>query len=237
MGKRGGKKHLKRIATPLVVPVHDKKDYTWLIKHSPGPHSVRRSIPLGVFIRDILKITRTAKEAERILSERQVQVDGKVRADEKFPIGLMDVISIPKSGKHYRLSIDRKGKLFPLDLLGDEASSKMLKIIRKHTIRGGKINFTFHDGKNMMGDNHMMVGDSVMVSLPDVTISAHLKREPGARCLVTEGKHAGSVVKLKEIIERKGGKPSEALVQYGDDEFITVAKYLFVLEEAFKVSG
>jgi ribosomal protein S4E len=49
-----------------------------------------------------------------------------------------------------------------------------------------------------------------------------------------EGKHAGSLVKLKEIIERKGGKPNEALVQGKSDEFITVAKYLFVVDEGFK---
>jgi ribosomal protein S4E len=52
-----------------------------------------------------------------------------------------------------------------------------------------------------------------------------------------EGKHAGSIVKLKEIIERKGGKPSEALVSDKSEEFITVAKYLFVVDEAFGAKG
>ena len=39
---------------------------------------------------------------------------------------------------------------------------------------------------------------------------------------------------LKDIIERKGGKPNEALVQGSEGEFITVAKYLFVVGDQFK---
>jgi ribosomal protein S4E len=81
------------------------------------------------------------------------------------------------------------------------------------------------------------VGDSIIVSLPKAELKAHLKRDKGSRCLVVEGKHAGSIVKLKEIIERKGGKPYEALVQNKAEEFVTVAKYLFVVDEAFGAKG
>jgi ribosomal protein S4E len=95
----------------------------------------------------------------------------------------------------------------------------------------------FHDGRNLLSDNHLHVGDSVIVSLPKVVMKSHLKREKGSRCLIMEGKHAGMIVKLKEIIERKGGKPSEALVQDKAEEFVTVAKYLFVVDEAFGAKG
>jgi ribosomal protein S4E len=53
-----------------------------------------------------------------------------------------------------------------------------------------------------------------------------------------EGKHVGSLVKLKEIKERAGGKPSEALVEdEKGGEFVTVLKYLFVVDKDFKVEG
>lgn len=235
MGKRGEKKHMKRIASPKAVPIPDKKEFVWVTKPSPGPHPKKHAIPLGVLVRDTLKLGRTAKEARRILASRLVKVDGKVRVDEKFPVGLMDVLSIPKSGKHYRISVDRKGRLVPVEVKEADASSKIVKVIKKHVVRGGKINLTFHDGKNMLGDNHVMVGDSVVVSLPEAKMKTHLKRDIGSRCLVIEGKHAGTVVKLKEIMQRKGGKPSEAVVQEEKEEFVTVAKYLFVVDEAFKV--
>jgi len=224
---------MKRLATPKAMPITDKKARTWITQPAPGPHPKKRCIPLSVLIRDILKLAATLRETRRILSMRMVEVDGKVRTDEKYPVGLMDVVSFPKSGKHFRLVVDEKGRLAPHEIHKDEASKKILRVVKKHTVPGGKLNLTLHDGRNMLGDNHVLVGDSVVISLPKAELKHHLKRDKGARCLVVEGKHAGTIVKLKEIIERKGGKPSEALVQAHKEEFITVAKYLFVVDEAF----
>jgi small subunit ribosomal protein S4e len=225
---------MKRLASPKAVPVHDRKERKWIINAMPGPHPKKHAIPLGVLLRDVLGVASTAREAKRILSGRMVEVDGRVRTDEKFPVGLMDVISFPKMETHYRMFVDRKGRLVPSQIGKEDASSKILRVVKKHTIRKGKLNLTFHDGKNSTGDNHVHVGDSVVVSLPEAKMKSHLKREKGSNCLVMEGKHAGSVVRLKEIIQRKGGKPSEALVESGGEEFITVAKYLFVVDEGFK---
>ena len=235
MGKRGGRKHLKRIASPKAIPIHDKKTKVWITKSTSGPHPKKYAIPLGVLIRDVLKLARTAREVKQILSSRAAMVDGRVRTDEKFPVGVMDTVSFPKSGKHYRVSVDWKGRLVPLEVKEAEAASKLLKVIKKHVVPGGKINLTFHDGRNMLSDKHVMVGDSVLVSLPDAKMKTHLKRDIGSTCLVMEGKHAGTVVKLKEILQRKGGKPSEAVVEDEKGEFVTVAKYLFVVGEDFKV--
>jgi small subunit ribosomal protein S4e len=233
MAKRGGTKHLKRIASAKAIPITDKKERKWMSKTAPGPHPVKHAIPLGVLVRDILKIAPTLREARHIISGRMLEVDGTVRTNERFPVGLMDVVSFPKGNKHYRIMVDNKGRLIPNEITKDEAAMKILRVVRKHTIPGGKLNLTFHDGRNMLSDNHVRVGDSVIVSLPKVSLKTHLKRDKGSRCLVMEGKHAGSIVKLKEIIERKGGKPSEALVSDKSEEFITVAKYLFVVDEAF----
>jgi small subunit ribosomal protein S4e len=234
MAKRGGTKHLKRIAVPSAVPIHDKKEAEWMIKAIAGPHKKVQAIPLGVLVRDILKVATTLREVRRVLSNRLVLVDGKVRVEEKFPVGLMDVVSFAKGDKTFRMVVDRKGRLIPIEINKEKAGLKICQVVKKHTIPGGKLNFTFHDGKNLIGDNHVRVGDSVMLSLPDGKMKTHLKREIGSRCLVMEGAHAGKIVTLKEIIERKGGKPSEASVQDKDSEFITVAKYLFVVDENFK---
>jgi small subunit ribosomal protein S4e len=236
MGKRGAKKHKKRIAVSTAVPVHDKKGHVWISKTIAGPHPSERSIPLGVLLRDVLKLVRTAKEAKKILSGRQVLIDGKVRVEERFPVGLMDVVSLPKSGHNFRLVVDRKGRLIPLEIKNEESSSKIAKVVRKNTVKGGKTTLTMHDGKNLLSDNHIMVGDSIILSLPEAKLSKHLKRDADCRCLVMEGKHAGTMVKLKEIIERTGGKPNEAVVTTDSGEFITVAKYLFVVDEGFRVS-
>ncbi len=237
MAKRGGTKHLKRIASPKAVPITDKKAHTWMTRPHPGPHPSKRSMPLGVLMRDVLKLAPTLRECRKILSGRMLEVDGKARTDEKFPVGLMDVISFPRSAKHFRIVVDNKGRLVPHEIGTEQSARKILRVTKKHTVPGGKISLTFHDGRNMLADNHVRVGDSVVVSLPKAKMEAHLKRGKGARCLIVEGKHAGSIVSLKEIIERKGQKPPEALVQGGSEEFVTVAKYLFVVDEAFGGKG
>jgi small subunit ribosomal protein S4e len=146
----------------------------------------------------------------------------------------MDIVSVPKMDLHYIIVVDEKGRLVPRKVVKAESAQKYLKVIGKHTVSGGRHNLTFHDGKNLLGDNHIRVGDTVVVSLPDSKLKSHIRREKGSRCLVMEGKHAGSIVKLKDIIERKGGKPNEALVAVNGHEFITVARYLFVIDDSFK---
>lgn len=226
---------MKRIATPKAVPITNKKEFTWIKKPSPGPHSGERCMALGVFLRDILGVASTTREVRRILAERKVQVDGKVRTNEKFPVGLMDVISLPDAKTNYRIVIDWKGRLVPVEISDKETGNKILKVTGKHTAPGGKFMLSFHDGKTMYGDNHLKVGDSMVSKLPKPELVTHLKLESGSRCLVQEGKHSGSIVKLREIKKRTGGKRPEVLVEGEDGSFETVLDYLFVVGKDFEV--
>ncbi len=177
---------MKRIATPKAVPITDKKERVWIVKPMPGPHRRNNSIPLGILLRDILKVASTLREVKKILSSRKVLVDGVVRVNEKFPLGLMDVVSLPDAKKNFRILVDWKGRLVPVEVEEKETESKILKVVRKHTSPGGKITVTFHDGKNMIGDNHIRVGDSIVAKLPKAEMISHLKLETGARCLISE---------------------------------------------------
>ncbi len=236
MGKRGSTKHMKRLAAPKAVPITNKKERTWIIKPKPGPHGTKRCIALGVLLRDILKVASTLREVRRILSSRKALVDGVVRTDEKFPVGLMDVVSLPDMNKHYRIVVDWKGRLVPLEVEGKKTENKIIKVVRKHTGPGGKVMISFHDGKTMIGDNHIKVGDSIIVRLPKAEMVSHMKLESGARCLVKEGKHSGKVVTLREILKRKGGKRPEVLVEDESGSFETVLDYLFVVGKDFEVA-
>ena len=228
---------MKRIAAPKAIPITNKKENVWIVRPDSGPHGKKECIPLGVLLRDILKVASTLKEVKRILYSRKVLVDGKVRVSEKFPVGLMDVISFPDANKHYRIVIDWKGRLVPVEADEKEFSKKILKVVRKHTSPGGKVTITFHDGKNMFGDNNIKVGDSIVAKLPKGGMELHMKLESGARCLVEKGKHAGAIVKLREILKRKGGKRSEVLVEDENGSFETVLDYLLVVGKDFEVTG
>ena len=232
MGKRGGTKHRKRVAVPKSIPITNKKENTWAIKSYPGPHNGLHCIPLGMLLRDILKVTKTAKETTRVLTNRLVKVDGKVRVEAKFPVGLMDVIEF--SGSQYRMVVKEKGRLYPVEVGKDETGTKILKVVKKHTQKGNKIVLTFHDGKVAFGDNNIKVGDSVVFDISGKKIKSVLKLDKGANCLLIEGKHSGLLAKLQEISEKEGTKP-QATLKADKGELITVAEYLLVVDDSFKV--
>ena len=88
-------KHLKRLAAPRTVKLH-RKEKTWTVKPSPGPHPLDKSVPLCLIVRDYLGLCDTYKEAKRIIANGDILVDSIKRKNHKFPCGLMDTISIPK---------------------------------------------------------------------------------------------------------------------------------------------
>ncbi|MFA5077255.1 MAG: 30S ribosomal protein S4e [Candidatus Micrarchaeia archaeon] len=230
MAKKGRTYHTKRIAITKAIPVSDKKANTFMISTDPGPHPRSKAIPLGVLLREVLGVTRTASESRKVLNSKSVLVDGKPRREPKFPVGLMDVVSFPKVNRSYRIVVNRKSQLVPLEI--KHSSSKIGKVVNKHTVRGGKTTITLHDGRNILADNNVRVGDSAVISVPDQKVAKVLKFEPGAKCLVTEGAHAGVVAKLEEVIKREGSW-TEARLK-GAEEFVTVAKYLFVVDDSFE---
>ncbi len=235
MAKRGATKHLKRIAIPHSIALREKKSNTWLVRTMAGPHYFKGSVSLAVLLRDVLGFAKTMREAEQILSARNVLVDGRVRKEPKFPVGFMDIISIPKAGKTYRLFVDSHGRIMPHEIPADQQSSKLAKVVKKFTVPGKKFGITLHDGKTLLTAENIKPGDSVQISIPEHEIKGVLKLSKGVRCVVREGKRAGVIATVEEIIERKGSKRAEAKLSAGGHEFITIADYLFVVNKDFKM--
>ncbi|NDW60254.1 30S ribosomal protein S4e, partial [Yangia sp. PrR004] len=57
-----------------------------------------------------------------------VKVDGKVRTDEGFPVGLMDVVTIDKSRESYRVLYDVSGRFVLKSIKPEEAKFKLVKV-------------------------------------------------------------------------------------------------------------
>lgn len=231
MAKRGRSNHMKRLAAPKALPIHDRKARTWVARQRPGPHGTRHSIPLSVLLRDVLGLSDTLFEAKKILNARRVLVDGKARTEPRFPVGLMDIVSIPDAGLHYRITVSRS-RLSPQKIEEKDSHEKLLKVVGKHTAPKGRVNILFHDGKNMAGDPHIKVGDSVLFNLKDRKMSRLLKRAIGAKCLVVSGKHAGTEGTIEEFFESKEGRPTEALVKAKGGEIRTLSDYLLITGES-----
>lgn len=67
----------------------DKLGGVFAPRPSPGPHKLRESLPLIIMLRNKLKYAITRNEAEKIVKQRIIKVDGKVRTDMTFPSGFM----------------------------------------------------------------------------------------------------------------------------------------------------
>ncbi|MEM2948381.1 MAG: 30S ribosomal protein S4e [Candidatus Anstonellales archaeon] len=231
MAKKGEKRHMKRMAASKILPITDKKKNVFLKNLSPGPHSKEHGAPVLFVLREMLGVVSNAREARIALNSGKVYVDGRVVKDDGFPVGLMDVISLPDEKKNFRILLDAKGRL-KAEQISDGENLKPLKIKNKTTVGAGVFQLTFHDGRTILTkDNKYKPGDSVLFELDKRKITEHIKLAPGANCLVTEGKHAGARGKIKEIVARMGRK--EAVLDVDGKEIITLANYLFPVPEGW----
>ena len=85
---RGPKKHLKRLNAPKSWML-DKLGGVFAPRPSAGPHKLRESLPLVIILRNRLKYALTYSEVIKIVMQRTIKIDGKVRTDKKFPAGFM----------------------------------------------------------------------------------------------------------------------------------------------------
>lgn len=121
----------------------DKLGGVFAPRPSTGPHKLRESLPLLIFLRNRLKYALNGAEVTKIVMQRLVKVDGKVRTDPTYPAGYMgeltgmgfvvrslflitisrlaDVITLEKTGEFFRLVYDVKGRFTIHRISAEEA--------------------------------------------------------------------------------------------------------------------
>jgi small subunit ribosomal protein S4e len=219
-------KHLKRLAAPRAVHLH-RKEKTWTIKPSPGPHDRLHTIPLGLLVREYLEVCDTYREAKKIIASGEVLVDGRPQKNKKFPCGLMDVISILSLKKDFRIVYDQKGKLALVPLSVKDAEWKLCRIENKQTLKGNKTQLNFHDGRNILvKKDEYKTGDVLKLSLKDNKISDTFKFDKGTVSMVIGGSHVGEIASIEEIQIVSSSKDNLAHMK-SSKEFLTLAKYIF----------
>lgn len=220
--------HQKRLSIPTSWKI-GKKGNKWVSSTRPGPHSKARSLPLGILIRDVLKLVDNSREGKRVLSEGKILVDGIPRKDLRFPVGLFDVVSIPSINEAYRMLQDEKGRL-TLHKLNETKVNKLCRINNKTTLRGGKVQLNLSDGTNILGSNEYGTKDSLILSIPDKQIVKHLKFMVGNLAMVVGGQHSGELGKIKEIREVKSSRHNTVMIS-GEIDFETIEDYVIVIGE------
>ena len=246
MGKKGKTARLKRKPAPRFWPIH-RKELPWIVKPSSGPHSLQNCLPLTLVLRDILGVAQTRREAKMILAQGKVQIDGKVRRKDDFPVGLMDVISISDMNKYYRLMPSHKGLVLN-PISKEEANFKLVRVEDKTTVKNG-MQIAFHDGSNMLvkvadPKNPKEVTydtfDVLKITYPEKQVALSLKTKEGNLAVITGGKNIGKQGKIVEIEKTEAKKRRQALVVVEDAQGVryqTILDFVFSIGEAEPLIG
>ncbi len=200
MVKIAGSKKLKRQMAPLFWGI-TRKDKRFVVTVKPGSHGRSQSIPTAVFLRDTLKIVRTLREAKFAIYGGKVTVDGIKRKSLHHGIGLMDVIELDGLSEIYRL-VPKNGTLLkPITINSTEKSKKLVQVKSKTTIKDGKTQIGFHDGRSLIDEVEVSVGDVCVLQIPEQKILDVIKLEKGVLVLITKGVNAGKTGTINEIKE------------------------------------
>jgi len=223
---------LKRFAAPRFWPI-DRKIKQFVIAPRPGPHPKSRSMPLGIVLRDILHYAQTVKELKEILNKNIIRVDWRVRRDHRFPVGLMDVISI--GDEYYRILPSKK--VLYLKRIDKEEARIKLSMVRNKACLKGKIQLNLHDGKNILVEKDDYKTGDVLVLDFEKGIKEILKLEKGATALITGGRNIGSVGKIEKIIITKSPQPNQISLILADKKVTIPKDYVFVVGREKPVIG
>jgi len=213
------------------------------VRPSAGSHALDSCLPLAVVLRDVLGLAKTRKEAKTIVSQEKLYVDGKVRRRDDFPVGLMDVISIPEVNMLFRVLPSYKGLiLHPISK--EEANFKLCRIEDKACVKNGHVQLNLHDGSNILvkvadpknpREDAYETLDTLKVSLPESQVLEQVKMKENAFAIITGGKNVGKYGKIVETEKGEGKKRRSALVIIEDEKgnrYQTILNFTFAIGAA-----
>jgi small subunit ribosomal protein S4e len=193
-----------------------RKDKRFVITVKPGPHKKSYSVPTAVFLRDMLSIVSSLREAKAAIYSGRVKIDGVVRKSLHHAIGLMDVVELENVSDVYRLVPTEDKLLKPIIINESEKSKKLVRVTTKTTINKGKLQIGFHDGRSIISDTKVSVGDTCLIQIPEVKIIEVIKLEEGIQGLVTRGNNAGQIGKIETIEEGTFILPKRVILALGE---------------------
>lgn len=215
----------------------DKLKGVHATRPSPGPHKLRECIPVTVLLRNRLSYALSGQEAIKICKDKSgnIKVDGKTRRDPRFPLGLMDVVSLPKTGENFRILYDIKGRFQPVRVEPKEAGFKLCKVRRK-VLGKNKIPYIVtHDGRTLRYPHpDIKKNDTIKLNLETGEVEGIVKFENGATVFVTGGNNIGRVGTLMHVEHHPGSYEIVHVKDSKGNSFATRLSNIFVIGQGKK---
>merc|ERR1712045_906721 len=213
----------------------DKLGGVFTVRPSSGPHKLKECLPITLFLRNRLKYAMNTTEVEKIMKQRLVKGDGKVRTDAKFPCGFMDVIQIEKNNENFRLIYDVKGRFTVHRITAQEAKYKLCRVRKVKTGPNAVPCLYTTDGRTIRyPDPIIKVHDSIQVDIASGKIQDTIKFGSGNLCMITGGRNTGRV---GTIMSRERHPGSFDIVHIKDSQghtFATRIGYVFIIGKGSK---
>jgi len=211
---------LKRLFAPKWWPIERKnKKYTFAPR---GAYKRELSLPLLLFVRDVLKLAENRKEAWNVIKKGEILVDGRKRKDPNFGLGLFNVIEIPSVKKTWR-AVPKNGLSF-IEIPENESKLKLCKIVDKKSLKGNKTQINLNDGRNILTNEKYSTYDSLLIQVPEQKIVDHIKFAEKSVCMIFKGKNAGMIGKIKTIEKDRILMDNEKTVEVPKDFVIVVGR-------------
>ena len=212
------KNHLKRLTIPRTWNLK-RKGIRFALRPKSGKQQ-EYALPLGTVLKEMTHICATSREAKALLQNKAIVADGKVRHDIHYPVGLFETVTLAQSKKSYRVTLDTKGRLAVITCT--DADTLLCKITGKTTLGKQSVQINCLNGKNFTVDKDTYkTGDVIVVK--DNKVTKHLPLQNGALCLLTAGKHAGTLATITNV------DADTISVKTDNDEFDTLRAYAFVV--------
>ncbi|MGV8131779.1 MAG: hypothetical protein ACP5N7_06795 [Candidatus Pacearchaeota archaeon] len=150
------------------------------------------SVPLVVAVRDMLKLANTSKEVKGMLHNKRIKINGRVAKTLTDPICLFSRI---EADKNYLLTILPTGRF---SFVETKDNQRKLKIIGKKLLRGKKLQYSLHDGTNVISDKEFFVGDTLIIN-DENKIMKHIEFDKGKEVFAYKGSYIGREGKIQSI--------------------------------------
>jgi len=134
-----------------------------------------------------------------------IKVDGRVRRDPRFPLGIMDVVTIDKTNENFRILLDTKGRFVPHRVDSKEGGFKLSKVITKRIGKAKVPHITTHDARTIRYPHpDVQINDSIKINLETGNIDGIVKFQNNAICMITGGNNIGRIGQLQSLEKHPG---------------------------------
>jgi len=175
------------------------------------------------------------KEVKKILKDRSVILNGVPCTDPKLGIGVFDIISIPKTDKHFRILRNKKGDYVSVPISAENAKTRLCKIANKTIVKDGKIQLNLRYGANLLVESQeFKPRDSIVIGLEGderFKVIDHFPFAEGNVAMIIGGSHSGKVGRITKIETIPGSISNRVYLkdESSGNDFDTIEEYTFII--------